>query len=39
MTLVFLGFPAIPKPTEKAKADEAKLEEHLRNMMRGNSHG
>ncbi|CAK8671130.1 protein phosphatase 1A-like [Clavelina lepadiformis] len=34
MTLVLLGFPAIPKPTEKAREQEKKLDDSLRDMMK-----
>jgi len=34
MTMVLLGLPAVPKPSEKAKAAESKLNEQLRSMMK-----
>ena len=37
MTMVLLGLPAVPKPSEKAKAAESKLNEQLRSMMKSKS--
>ncbi|XP_078492667.1 protein phosphatase 1A-like [Ciona intestinalis] len=34
MTLVLLALPSIPKPNDKAKEDEAKLDEQLRSLMK-----
>lgn len=35
MTLILLALPACPKPNEKAKEAEAKLDEQLKTMMQG----
>ena len=35
MTFVLLGLPAAPKPTDEAKAIEAKLDAQLKAMVKG----